>query len=188
MDARPAPAHAPAMDARPAPAMDARPAPVVPAATAAVDRSVMGPVMGPVMAIDRRFDTESDARPEPRPDARSPAPRTMPPPPPMPEGRSGLNRLAPPGPSTETRRAARPAPHRDEPAMADSPIFEDRSPPFSTLRSDPTPLTAAKPYPAPEARAVTSVARAADKPHGDSMLGDAIERALDEADSPPPPK
>jgi hypothetical protein len=176
------------MDARPAPAMDARPTAVVPAATAAVDRSVMAPVTAPVMGIDRRFDTESEARPEPRPDARSLAPRAMPPPPPMPEGRSGLNRLAPLNPGTETRRTLRPAPHRDESAMADSPIFEDRSPPFSTLRSDPTPATAAKPYPAPEARVVTTAARTADKPHDDSMLGDAIERALDEADSPPPPK
>jgi hypothetical protein len=146
-------------------------------------------------AVDRRFDTE----PETRPDARhlsGLSGRAVPPPAPIPEGRSGPSRLSSQVPAPEPRRTA-PAHARAESAAVDVPIFDDKSPPFSTSRADATAPTVARPHPAPDARAASAAARAADKPAeiaheatrkrpDDAALSDAIDRALDDAEGTPP--
>jgi hypothetical protein len=150
-------------------------------------------------ALDHRFDTESEARPEPRPESRSDARhlhgRAMPPPAPMPEGRTGPSRLPPHAAVPEPRRTA-PAPARAEAPTVDVPIFEDKSPPFSTSRADPTAPTAVRP-PTADTRAATAAPRGADrvpetlheaapKRVDDTALGAAIDRALDETDGGSP--
>jgi hypothetical protein len=148
-------------------------------------------------AVDRRFDTESEPRPEPRPEARPPVSRTTPPPAPMSEARSGLARL----PSAlDARRATRPTQPTGESPFGEPPLFDDKASPFSASRADPTPPTAAKPAPvlapAQDARAAP---RGFDKPldiaaepsrkrTDDSVLSDAIDRAIDESDGTPSPK
>jgi hypothetical protein len=154
-------------------------------------------------ALDHRFDTESETRPEakpepraePRADARPLHGRAMPPPAPMPEGRTGTGRLPPHAPAPEPRRTA-PAPARAEAPVVDVPIFEDKSPPFSTSRADPTAPTAMR-SPTAETRAATPPPRSADRrpetqdeaaPRriDDTALGAAIDRALDETDGSSP--
>jgi hypothetical protein len=156
-------------------------------------------------ALDHRFDTESEARSEARPepraepraDARPLHGRAMPPPAPMPEGRTGPGRLPPHAPVPEPRRTA-PAPARAETPVVDVPIFEDKSPPFSTSRVDPTAPTAVR-SPTAETRAASAAPRSADRrpetqddaaPRriDDTALGAAIDRALDETDGTSPPK
>jgi hypothetical protein len=143
-------------------------------------------------ALDRRFDTE----PETRPETRHLHSRAAAPPAAVPEGRSGPSRLPPQAPIPEPRRTA-PAPARADSPIVDVPIFEDRSPPFSTSRADPTAPTAAKPHLAAEARAALPAPRATDRPPemaheagakrlDDTALSEAIDRALDGADGAPP--
>ena len=150
--------------------------------------------------LDRRFDTESESRAETRPDTR-PEPRhahgrAVPPPAPVPEGRSGPNRQPLHGPIPDPRRTA-PGPARAEPPVVDVPIFEDKSPPFSTSRADPTAPTAVRPHGAAEARAATSPPRTVErtpeiaheagaKRLDDSALGEAIDRAIDDTDGTSP--
>jgi len=149
--------------------------------------------------LDRRFDTESEARAETRPEPRAePRPahgRAVPPPAPVPEGRSGPSRQPPHAPMPEPRRTA-PGPTRPEPPVVDVPIFEDKSPPFSTSRADPTAPTV-RPYPAAEARPATIPPRIGERPPesapevgakrlDDAALGEAIDRALDDTDGTSP--
>lgn len=143
-------------------------------------------------ALDRKFDTE----PETRPETRHLHGRVVPPPAPLPEGRSGPSRLPPQAPVPEPRRTA-PAPARAEPPIVDVLIFDDKSPPFSTSRADPTAPTAARPHPAAEARAAAPAPRTVDRPPeiaheagakrvDDTALSEAIDRALNDADGAPP--
>jgi hypothetical protein len=173
-----------------------------PARPPAEPRSAARPAVEPRLAsadrtpLDRRFDTESESRAEVRPDTRHAHGRAVPPPAPMPEGRSGPSRQPLHGPMPEPRRTA-PGPARAEPPVVDVPIFEDKSPPFSTTRADPTASTAARPHPAAEARAATAPPRTVErlpeiahevgaKRLDDSALGEAIDRALDDTDGTSP--
>jgi hypothetical protein len=154
--------------------------------------------------LDHRFDTESESRPEPKPeprpesrsDARPLHGRAIPPPAPIPEGRSGPNRQPLHGPMPEPRRTA-PGPARAEPPVVDVPLFEDKSPPFSTTRADPTAPSAVRPHPPVEDRAATAPPRTVERPPeilheagakrlDDSALGEAIDRALDDTDGTSP--
>lgn len=171
------------------PTVEVKPAPAPVPVPMPIDRS------GP--AVDRRFDTE----PEPRPEARPGVARTTPPPAPMSEARSGLARLPS---AVDPRRATRPTQPAGESPFGDPPMLDDKASPFSASRVDPTPPTAARPAPAPvpvpaPAYDARSAPRGFDKPlditaeasrkrTDDSALSDAIDRALDEADSTPPPK
>jgi hypothetical protein len=177
-----------------------------PARPPAEPRSAARPAVEPRLApadrtpLDRRFDTESEsraeARTEIRPDPRPAQGRAVPPPAPVPEGRSGPGRQPLHGPIPEPRRTA-PGPVRAEPPVVDVPIFEDKSPPFSTSRSDPTAPTAVKPHPAAEARAATVPPRTVERPPelapevgvkrlDDAALGEAIDRALEDTDGTSP--
>jgi len=105
----------------------------------------------------------------------------------MPEGRTGPGRLPPHAPAPEPRRTA-PAPARAEAPVVDVPSFEDKSPPFSTSRADPTAPTAmrspaaATPAPRSADRRPETQDEAAPRRIDDTALGAAIDRALDETD------
>jgi hypothetical protein len=103
--------------------------------------------------------------------------------------------VPPPAPARYPWRTA-PAPARAEAPVVDVPVFEDKSPPFSTSRADPTAPTAVR-SPTAETRAASAAPRSADRrpetqddaaPRriDDTALGAAIDRALDETDGTSP--
>jgi hypothetical protein len=76
---------------------------------------------------------------------------------------------------------------RDEAPITDTPLFEDRSPPFAAPRADPAPVPLVR-HASGEIRAQAAPSDAAvdARKRADDALDEAIERALDEADTPPP--
>jgi len=174
----------------PRPPVDPR-APARPAADARPAAAAAGG------ALDHRFDTESEGRTEPRTEPRhDPRPephplrsRPVPPPAPVPEGRAVPGRASSHGPLPEPRRTA----PRVDPPVVDVPMFEDRSPPFSLPRADPTAPGVVRSAPDEGRPAIIpprSVERPADAPHelgpkriDDSALSAAIDRALDDPDA-----
>jgi len=146
-----------------------------PSARPAVEAATAERIVPPA---DRRFDNE----PEPRPDARPPARRTAPPPVLMSDPRIGPSRLSPPTPAVDGKPVIRPAPVRAESTVVDPSVFEDQET-VLVPRAEVTALLAETHHPASGA-----LTPEASRHRNDAVLGDAIDRALDEADSPPPPK
>jgi hypothetical protein len=118
-----------------------------------------------VPPAERRFDNE----PEPRPDARPLARRTAPPPMLMSDPRIGPSRQSPPTPGVDGKLVPRPTLARAESALVEPSMMEDQET-VLVPRADLTALLAEKPH------------------RNDAALADALDRALDDTDSPPPPK
>ncbi|TMQ03250.1 MAG: hypothetical protein E6J90_08755 [Deltaproteobacteria bacterium] len=183
------PARPPAEVKAPAPAAEVKappPAAEVKAPPPAVEVKAPPPAAErPVPVADHRFDSESDTRP----DIRHPG-RIGPPPAPKSDARSGPSRLAPLASIADVRRATPPTASRGEsPVIVDASLFDDTDSPFPASRPD-RPATDRPASAAPRTvdKALEIAAEASRKRGDDSALGDAIDRALDEAEGPPSSK